>query len=64
MNLEFKKKKKKNLQPKPKKKQKNKDKKKKKKKGEVDNFWHKKIFKKFNKNVLIRDLLQLFTTFE
>ena len=29
----------------------------------MDNFWRKKD-KKFNKNLSVRDLLQLFTTFE
>ena len=29
----------------------------------MDNFWRKKD-RKFNKNVSVRDLLQLFTTFE
>ena len=34
-----------------------------KKNARMDNFWRKKD-KKFNKNVSVRDLLQLFTTFE
>ena len=38
--------------------------KKKKKKARWTTSDIKKMFKKFNKNVLIRDLLQLFTTFE
>ena len=34
-----------------------------KKSARMDNFWHKKD-RKFNKNVSVRDFLQLFTTFE
>lgn len=34
-----------------------------KKNARMDNFWRKKD-KKFNKNLSVRDLLQLFTTFE